>query len=123
MNLPFKLEKRIYKCLRFCLLISLLLTSCLPTELIKLASQYESNLIGLDQLQKAIRYELSLCDYKRKCFDKAVKELLEEKACVKGAYEYFGFISSKECEKAGTSMAEEIANLIIGEENTRTQGI
>ena len=90
----------------FCLLF---LIACSP-EFLKLASQYQNNILSLDKLQKEFRKELSHCDYDKQCFDENIKDYIEKQVCVSPDYESYGFVSVRECEKACFTLADQVKN-------------
>ena len=83
--------------------------ACSP-ELLKLASQYQNNLLSIDKLQKEFRKILSYCDYDNKCFEEDIKDYIENKVCIKPDFSVYGFVSIPECEKACFVLADQVKN-------------
>ena len=84
------------------------------SELLKLGSQYQKNILAFDKLQKEFRKELSFCDYNKDCFEKNIKDYIETQICIPPVYEEYGFISTKECEKTCLILANQAMNLTGG---------
>ena len=89
----------------FCGLLTLI--ACTP-ELLKLASQYQNNLLAVDKLQKEFRKILSFCEYDNECFEEDIKDYIIDEVCIEPDYKDYGFLSILECDKFCFPLADEM---------------
>ena len=92
-------------------LIFFLLFSGCNSQLIELASEYQTNVVYLDALQKQLRLIHSDCDFESDCFKDRAKPWLEDQICTEDQFQNYGFVSQKECERAGFELMDLISGV------------
>ena len=101
--------------MRYLIGFLLILTSCHTSQLIELASKYSTNTVYLDGLQKQLRLIYSdNCDFDADCFRETAEPWLEDEICPEDSFKNYGFVSQKECERAG----KEIMDLVTRKTET-----
>ncbi len=78
-------------------------------NLLAIASNYAGKAVFWDSLQKKLRQIHSDCDYDESCFKKEAEEYIEGKVCQRGAFQDYGFVSLKECDRASLALADAVS--------------
>ena len=91
------------------LLLFFFLSGCHTPQLIELASKYSTSAVYLDGLQTQLRLIYSdSCDFDSDCFKETAEPWIEDEVCHADSFKNYGFVSQKECERAGLALIDSI---------------